>query len=305
MTLIGLLFLVFGAEVMVRGAVEIAFRARITPMVVGLTVVAMGTSLPELLVSLLAALKGNPELAIGNVVGSNIVNISFILGASVMIFPIDVERLARRIHWPVMMGASLLFIMMIWNDHFSRTEGILFVVLLLIYVVWQIRASRQQQAASGGVPPLTSVPMWRSIAMLFIGIGALAWGADLFVEGAVGMAKILGVSDQLIGVTIVAVGTSLPELITSLMAAFRKQPDISLGNLVGSNIFNLLGILGITAVVKPISMDHGTFLLDLVAMILIALILFPLMFGRKLGRWQGAILCVAYFCYIAVVIQRG
>jgi len=305
LTVFGLLLLVFGAEVLVRGAAEIALRARISPMVVGLTVVALGTSLPELLVSLLAAWKGNPELAIGNVLGSNIVNLSFILGASILIFPIAVERDARRIHWPVMMLATLLFMALVWNDDFARWEGLLFVLLLVLYVVWQIRASRRVQALDGAPPPLSTAPAWRSVAFVLVGIGALALGADWFVEGAVVLAGKLGVSDQLVGVTIVAIGTSLPELITSLMAAFRKQPDISLGNLIGSNIFNLLGILGLTAVVRPIIIDHTSFLLDMGAMALVSLILLPLMLGNKLGRWQGAVLCVAYLVYITLVIQRG
>lgn len=305
LTVIGLLLLVLGAEVLVRGATEIALRARISPLVVGLTVVALGTSLPELLVSLLAAWKGNPELAIGNVLGSNIVNLSFILGASILIFPIEVERDARRIHWPVMMAGTVLFIALVWNDHFTRWEGLLFVLLLLIYVVWQIRASRHVATETGAPAPVSTVPAWRSIVLVLVGIGALALGADWFVEGAVVLAGKLGVSDQLIGVTIVAIGTSLPELITSLMAAFRKQPDISLGNLIGSNIFNLLGILGLTAVVRPIIVDHASFLLDMAAMAVVSFILLPLMFGNKLGRWQGAVLCVAYLVYITLVIQRG
>lgn len=305
LTVVGLVLLVFGAEVLVRGATEIALRARISPLVVGLTVVALGTSLPELLVSLLAAWKGNPELAIGNVVGSNIVNLSFILGASILIFPIAVERDARRIHWPVMMAGTVLFMALVWNDRLTRWEGLLMVLLLLIYVVWQIRASRLVQASGEAPAPISTAPAWRSIVLVLVGIVALALGADWFVEGAVVLAGKLGVSDQLVGVTIVAIGTSLPELITSLMAAFRKQPDISLGNLIGSNIFNLLGILGLTAVVSPIMIDHTSFLLDMVTMAVVSFILLPLMLGNKLGRWQGAVLCVAYTVYIVLVIQRG
>jgi cation:H+ antiporter len=305
LTVLGLVLLVFGAEVLVRGATEIALRARISPLVVGLTVVALGTSLPELLVSLLAAWKGNPELAIGNVLGSNIVNLSFILGASILIFPIAVERDARRIHWPVMMAGTVLFMALVWNDRFTRWEGLLFVLLLVLYVVWQIRASRLVQALEGAPTPLSTAPAWRSVAFVLVGIGALALGADWFVEGAVVLAGKLGVSDQLVGVTIVAIGTSLPELITSLMAAFRKQPDISLGNLIGSNIFNLLGILGLTAMVRPIMVEHSSFLLDMGTMALVSFLLFPLMLGSKLGRWQGAVLCVAYFAYIILVVQRG
>jgi cation:H+ antiporter len=306
LTLLGLVVLVAGAEVMVRGAVEVALRARISPLVVGLTVVSLGTSLPELLVSLLAALKGSPALAIGNVVGSNIANLSLVLGASILIFPIEVDRDAKRIHWPVMMLVTLAFAGMLWNDTFSRLEGIAFMLLLAFYIIAMVRSSRRQQASLGVPPPVVQVPLWRSLVFLFGGIAALGVGADWFVDGAVGLARIFGVSDQLIGVTIVAVGTSLPELITSLMAALRRQPDISLGNLVGSNIFNLLGIIGTTAAIHPIRVKHEVFLLDLGAMVLISLILLPLMvFGRKLGRWQGGLLLACYLGYMVLVLQRG
>jgi cation:H+ antiporter len=306
LTVVGLGCLVLGAEVMIRGAVALAFRARITPLVVGLTVVSMGTSVPELLVSLLAALKGSTVVAVGNVVGSNIVNISFILGASVFIFPIEVDRESYRIHWPVMMVVSLAFVMLFWDDVFSRWEGAGFVAMLVAYVWSMVHASRKKSSVQGSAPAPHTLPLWRSLLMLVLGIGALGIGANWFVEGAVGLARTFGVSEQMIGVTIVAVGTSLPELITSLMAAFRKQPDISLGNLIGSNIFNLLGIIGITAIVYPIGVDHSSFLLDLGAMLLVALILYPLMRrGRKLGRWQGLLLMVCYVAYMVFVVDRG
>lgn len=305
-TVVGLIALILGAEVMIRGAVDVALRARITPLVVGLTVVSMGTSLPELLVSVLAALKGNPAVAVGNVVGSNIANISLVLGASVLIFPIEVDRDAKRIHWPVMMIASLIFVGLLYNDLFSRWEGLLFVIALVIYVTFMVRSSRRKHAVQGSAPALAKMPLWRSLLMLVIGIGVLGLGADWFVEGAVGLAATFGVSDRVIGLTVVAVGTSLPELVTSLMAALRKQPDISLGNLVGSNIFNLLGILGVTAVVRPIVVDSGEFLLDLVMMLGLALILLPLMrLGPRLGRWQGALLFTAYVTYLILVLQKG
>jgi cation:H+ antiporter len=306
LTLGGLLLLVFGAEIMVRGAVELALRARISPLVVGLTVVSMGTSAPELLVSLLAALKGSSTIAIGNVVGSNIANISMVLGACILIYPIEVDRDAYRIHWPVMMLVTLLFTAMLWNDDIAFGEGALLVLLLLVYVIWMIRASRKAADQPGTHPVKVTTPLWRSLVFVLAGIAGLAFGADLFVEGAVGIARTLGVSEQLIGVTIVAVGTSMPELVTSLLAALRKQSDISIGNLVGSNIFNLLGIIGISAMVLPISVDHTAFLMDLAAMAVIALLLYPLMrMGNKLGRWQGALLLIAYTAYVVMVIQRG
>jgi cation:H+ antiporter len=306
LTLGGLIVLVVGAEIMVRGAVELALRARISPLVVGLTVVSLGTSAPELLVSLMAAMKGSSVIAIGNVVGSNISNISLVLGACILVYPIEVDRDAHRIHWPVMMLVTLLFTAMLWNDDVALWEGAILVVLLIAYIAWMVWASRRASGQPGSKPVEVTVPLWRSLLFVVLGIVGLAFGADWFVEGAVGIARTMGVSEQLIGVTIVAVGTSMPELVTSLMAAIRKQSDISIGNLVGSNIFNLLGIIGVSAIVLPIRVDHSAFLLDLGAMILIALLLYPLMrIGRRLGRWQGVLLLIAYLAYVVLVIQRG
>jgi len=305
LTLGGLVALVIGAEVMIRGAVELALRARISPLVIGLTVVSMGTSAPELLVSLLAAMKGSSAIAIGNVVGSNIVNISFILGLCVVVFPIEVDRDARRIHWPVMMIVSLAFWFLLADDHFTRWEGLLFFTLLVIYVAWMVITSRR---ATLGNPDahVPTVPMWRSLLFLVVGIVGLAQGADWFVEGSVGIARGLGVSEQLIGVTVVAIGTSLPELVTSLLAAMRKQADISLGNLIGSNVFNLLGIIGISSMVLPIHVDRAAFTLDIVAMLAISMALYPLMrIGDRIGRWQGLILVAAYVIFVVLVLQRG
>jgi cation:H+ antiporter len=305
MTLVGLVVLVVGAEAMVRGAVDLAFRARISPLVVGLTVVSMGTSAPELLVSLFAAMKGNPVIAVGNVVGSNIVNITFILGLCILILPLEVDRDSYRFHWPVMMAASLLFGALFMDDAISMVEGAGFVLLLLAYIVWMVRRSRQQTAARDE-RQAASMPAWRAIALLLIGVLGLAKGADWFVEGSVAISRGLGVSEQLIGVTVVAVGTSLPELVTSLVAALRKQADVSLGNLVGSNVFNLLGILGISAIIKPIEGDHAAFQLDNGAMLLSAALLYPLMrLGERLGRWQGAVLVLFYVGYVLLVLQRG
>lgn len=304
LTVFGLIVLVIGAEVMVRGAVDLALRARISPLVIGLTVVSMGTSAPELLVSLLAAMKGSSAIAIGNVVGSNIVNISFILGLSILVFPIEVDRDARRIHWPVMMAVSLLFWWLFQDGRVTRFEGMLFVALLTAYVGWMVWSSRRS-ALSRAVES-ARMAWWKATALLLVGVAALTKGADWFVDGGVGLARSAGVSEQLIGVTVIAFGTSLPELVTSMVAAFRKQPDISLGNLVGSNIFNLLGIIGLCAVVQPIQSDHAAFALDIIAMLAVALLLYPLMrISARMGRWQGAILASAYLAYLAFVIVRG
>lgn len=305
MTLVGLVVLVVGAEAMVRGAVDLAFRARISPLVVGLTVVSMGTSAPELLVSLLAALKGNSVIAVGNVVGSNVVNITFILGACILIFPLEVDRDSHRIHWPVMMGSSLLLWGLMQNDSLSSGEGLVFLLLMVGYIAWMIRRSRKEIAAH---EPTSSagMPVGKAVLLLAAGIACLTWGADWFVEGAVAISRGMGVSEQLIGVTVVAVGTSLPELVTSLVAALRKQADVSLGNLVGSNVFNILGILGFSSVITPINADHQAFQLDLWAMLLCAALLYPLMrLGERLGRWQGAVLVLFYVGYVLLVLQRG
>lgn len=306
LTLLGLVVLVVGAELMIRGAVDLAVRARLSPMVIGLTVVSIGTSLPELLVSLIAAMKGSSEIAVGNVVGSNIANVSLVLGACIMIFPIVVDRDAYRIHWPVMMISSLLFVGLLWDNVIMRWEGALLTLLLVGYVWWLVWSSRRASSGVESAPANSSKPLWRSIVFLIVGIAGLAQGADWFVEGAVRIAEKLGVSQQLIGVTVVALGTSLPELVTSLMAALRKQSDISIGNLIGSNVFNILGIIGVSAMVLPIRVDLSTFSLDIWAMLLIGLLLFPMMrLGRDLGRWQGLILVASYVGYVVLVVQRG
>ena len=303
-TLVGFVTLVAGAELMVRGAVDLALRARISPLVIGLTVVSMGTRAPELLVSLVSAVHGNSAISIGNVVGSNIVNISFILGVSILVFPIEVDRDARRIHWPVMMGASLLFWWLFMDDLIAAWEGLLMLGLMVVYVWWMVWSSRRSTGVDAVAAP--KLAWWKAAALLAFGILCLTFGADWFVAGGVAIAAAAGVSEQLIGVTIVAVGTSMPELITSMVAAFRKQPDISLGNLIGSNVFNLLGILGVTAAVHPIASDHAAFRIDLMAMALVAVLLYPLMrFGSRMGRWQGAVLVVAYAAYMVLVLKRG
>ena len=245
-------------------------------------------------------------LGIGNVVGSNIANISLVLGACVVVFPIDVDREARRIHWPVMMAATLLFVLFLADDRVARWEGLLFVVALVAYVAWMIIRSRRQGRRSAEQPLRTTMPVGRALLFLIIGAAGLGFGSGWFVDGASGLARGLGVSERLIGVTIVAVGTSMPELIASLVAAFRKQPDISLGNLVGSNIFNILFIIGTSATITPIEASLDTFRTDLVMMTAIALLLYPMMrFGDRVGRWQGVGLLALYVGYMVLALVQG
>lgn len=308
-TLAGLALLLVGAELLVRGAVSLAFRAGLSPMVVGLTVVSVGTSAPELVVSLVAALKGDADIAFANVVGSNVVNITFILGACVAVFPVEVDRSARRVHWPVMMGATLVLWLLMHNGTMTRLEGAFCTVALLLYVGLMVVGSRRAAhgpAAMDTGSPNAPIPAWLASVMLVAGIGGLTWGADLFVDGAVLISRNLGLSERAIGLTVVAVGTSMPELITSLVAAFRKQADISLGNLIGSNIFNIFGILGITSMVQPLQADGATLVQDIAALSVSALLLFALMFsGRVLGRWQGLLLLAAYGLYLTLLFSRG
>ena len=300
----GLLLLVFGADIMVRGAVSLALRARMSPLVVGLTVVSIGTSAPELLVSVMAALRGDPAIAVGNVVGSNIANISLVLGAAILIFPVAVDREARRIHWPVMMAASLLSFGLLGDDQLLRWEGGMLTVLAIAYVAMLV--TRARSAELPAERNVSTMALGKAVMLVIAGVAAAGLGADLFVRGASGMARLLGASEQLIGLTVVAVGTSLPELVTSVVAAFRKQPDISLGNLIGSNIFNLLGILGATAIISPIKIVPGSFTPDLLAMCGMALLLWPMMrWGSGLGRSKGMVLMLAYGAYIMLVLQRG
>ncbi len=305
-TLAGLALLVVGAEVLVRGAVSLALRMRLSPLVVGLTVVSMGTSAPELVVSLAAALKGSPVIALANVVGSNIANITLILGASVLIFPIPVDRASWRVHTPVMVFASLLLILLLTNDQLARWEGGLLLGLLVAYVTQMVRAARRAHAVGSTPVPVGASRWWIAALQVVVGVATLVLGSAWFVDGASGLAKAYGLSEGLVGLTIVALGTSMPELVTSLVAAFRQQADISLGNLVGSNIFNILGILGITALVRPIALPHGAFDHDLWVMMGVAVLIYPLMrSGSRMGRWQGLVLLLSYGAYMALVVGRG
>ncbi|MCB0790592.1 MAG: sodium:calcium antiporter [Flavobacteriales bacterium] len=303
-TLVGLVVLVVGAELLLRGAVNVAFRANLSPLVVGLTVVSVGTSAPELVVSLSAAFHGSPSIAVGNVIGSNIANIALILGLCVLVFPMEPDRDAYRIHWPVMMVASLLVLALLQNDRLGRGEGLVLVLMLLAYVVWMVRRSRREHLR--GPVNMVSGPIWRDAVFLFIGIAGLTKGGEWFVSGASDLSRQLGISEQLIGLTVVALGTSMPELAASLVAAFRKQPDIGLGNIIGSNVFNLLGILGTTSLVRPLQADHLAFFPDLMVMLATGLVLYPLArFFRRIGRWQGAVLLTAYFGYVYYLVNRG
>ncbi len=303
---IGLLALILGGDYLVRGASSIALRLHMTPLVVGLTIVAFGTSAPELLISLNAALSGSPDLAMGNVVGSNICNLALVLGVTVLIGPVKVNADSIRIDWPVTMGSSLLLYLMVGDHLLSFYEGLLFVLTLLGYTFFIIRKSRIKMKAARelelelalDVPDAPSKNIWADIGIIIIGAAGLYFGAQWFVSGAKELAAFLGVSQRVIGITVVALGTSLPELVTAIVASFKRETDLALGNLLGSNIFNVLSILGITSIVKAIHVNELIRQVDMLWMLGITLLILPLMlYRRKLARLEGIILLSIYVYY--------
>lgn len=298
--------LFIGAEGLIRGSSNLAIKIGITPLVVGLTVVAFGTSTPELVVSLKAALLGNSSISLGNVVGSNIANIALILGVAALIRPLDVHAKVIMREIPIMIGISILLLLLLIDGELGFFDGLVFVIGLVVYLVVNILIARKEKNPeidsefSEGLKSKLGVPI--SIVLMIAGLGLLILGANLFVQSAVAIAKIFNVSDAIIGLTIVAIGTSLPELITSIVAAYKKEADIAIGNVVGSNIFNILGILGITALIIPIS-SVGISYVDLGVMLFTAIILFPLSrTGFSISRFEGALLLAGYGGYIYYLI---
>lgn len=307
--LAGGVLLYCGAEALIRGAVALAFRAGMTPLVVGLTVVAAGTSMPELVVSVLSSVRGEGAIAIGNVVGSNICNILLIAGVAALIRPITVQRVIVRREIPLMIGATVLAgALLLWGNSLARLEAGLLFGLLVASTVWSIRAARRETALdpeTAGIPAgAAGAPLIRNLAMLVLGLVLLVVGANWFVEGATELARMFGLSEAVIGLTVVAIGTSLPELATSVVAALRGESDIALGNVVGSNVFNLLGILGITGLVQPLALPAGS-VRDLGVMLAVAVLVLPLArTGFRLQRWEGAVLVGSYAAYIGWLLAR-
>jgi len=304
----GLVLLFIGAEGLIRGSSNLAIKIGITPLVVGLTVVAFGTSTPELVVSLKAALLGNSSISLGNVVGSNIANIALILGVASLIRPLDVHAKVIMREIPIMIGISVLLLLLLFDGELGFIDGLIFVVGLIVYLVVNVLIARKEKNPeidtefSEGLKSKLGIPV--SIILMIAGLGLLILGADLFVQSAVAIAKIFNVSDAIIGLTIVAIGTSLPELITSIVAAYKNEADIAIGNVVGSNVFNILGILGITALIIPIS-SVGISYVDLGVMLVTAIILFPLSrSGFSISRVEGIFLLAGYAGYIYYLIPK-
>ena len=308
----GFALLVVGAELLVRGAVRLAAAAGVSSLVVGLTVVAFGTSAPELAVSVGAGLGGQADIALGNVVGSNILNVLLILGVSALIVPLSVARQLVRLDVPLMIGVSLATAGMALDGRVGRVEGLMLCSGLVWYVWWSIRVSRRHPPSevSGEVTADArghhTTTWWLGSAALTLGgLGLLVLGARFMVDGAVAMARVLGVSELVIGLTVIAAGTSLPEVATSVVAAIRGQRDIAVGNVVGSNIFNLLGVLGLTAMVSPhgVGVAGAVLAFDLPVMLAVAIVCLPVFFtGSTISRAEGALLLAYYGLYLAYLL---
>ncbi len=307
----GIVLLYFGGETLVKNAVVLARSWGISTMVVGLTVVAFGTSSPELAASLAAALSGSPAIAIGNVVGSNIFNILLILGITALVAPIRAQAQFIKREVPIMIGvALLLFAFLYFNQVVDRWEGLLSVLLLALYIWFLYRSSTNENTEvlsefdqEYGRPVQAG---WQTYAGVVLGLVLLGVGARLLTIGAVELARAFGVSELVIGLTIVALGTSLPEVAASIAAALRREPDIALGNIVGSNIFNILGILGITALVQPIGLPWESIQRDMWVMLLVSVLLWPfLVTGFRLGRREGGVFLGLYVAYVALLIRTA
>lgn len=310
---LGLTLLVVGGEFLVRASVGLSFKLRLSKMVIGLTVVSFATSAPELLVSLQAALDGFSDISLGNVIGSNIANIGLVLGITAVIAPLAIDRDFYRFNWPAMMLLSIvLYFILATGDEISRTEGIALVLLLFIYLYFLIRRARYQRKshpeADGVDDGLSQSSNFKIAIWLLIGGIALYFGSELLVDGAVEMATLLGVSERVIAVTMIAVGTSVPELAASVIAALKKEKAISMGNLIGSNIFNIASVLGITAIIQPIAVKSQEVLTnDIWWMLGFAAVLIPLAFIPKkfeIGRIKGLFIVIAYAAFISLAFMN-
>jgi len=310
----GLVLLVAGAEVLVRGAAKLAAQFGIPPLVIGLTVVAFGTSAPESAVSIQAALNNSGDLAIGNVVGSNIANVLLILGMTALIAPLIVSRQLIRLDVPIMIGASLVVYALAWDGGLSRLDGALLFAGVLAYTGFLIISSLRDKGAAEddefakefGLHEAPKPYAWLiNLALIVAGLILLVSGSNLLVEGAVSLARALGLSELIIGLTVVAIGTSLPELATSIMAALRGERDIAVGNIVGSNIFNLLFVLGLASLASPLalSISPNALAFDFPVMIAVAVACLPIFFsGYRINRWEGMLFLAYYLAYTLYLV---
>lgn len=300
---IGLTILLAGGKFLVDGASGLALKFGLSQGLIGLTIVAFGTSAPELLVSVNAAIKGNSDIALGNVIGSNISNISLVLGISALIFPIAILKSVIKLDYLTALLSSVLFYAMALNGSISRWEGLILVILLILINLYFFKKLSGSDQMASGETAVVLQPLWKTLLLLTVGILGLFFGSDMLVDSAVNISINLGISERVIGVTIIAIGTSLPELVTSVIAAFNKKTDIAIGNILGSNIMNVLAIIGITSLVQPIEVSDLFLNQDFLWMIGFTLILFPILKSRlNISRMEGFILLVLYGLYIYAVL---
>ena len=310
----GLVLLIWGADRFVHGAASTARNLGVAPLLIGLTIVAFATSAPEILVSVVAALQKEPGLAFGNAIGSNIVNIGLVLGMTAMIRPIRLESATLRREMPALLAVSLLTVSLFLDTFLSRIDGIVMLTGLVIVMVWLARLGMRSAANDpiamdyeAEIPTDVSMPM--AIVWLVVGLGTLLVGAELLVDGAIGIAKMLGVSEVVIGITIVAFGTSLPELAVSLASALKGEYGLAIGNIVGSNIFNLLAVIGIAATIEPSALAPSVLSLHIFVMVAFTLVLFAMTYDydgkAQLSRLEGLALFIAFVAYDGYVIAQN
>lgn len=307
----GLVALVFAGDILVRGSVSLAEKLGVPSLVIGLTIVAFGTSAPELMVSIDAVLSGVPTLALGNVVGSNIANIFLVVGLPALIAPMVCEapRLTRNLL--IMVAITVLFILLALTGSFGWQQGLVLVTMLVVFIGYNLHFGRQhpelvQDLLEEEQEQSQPLPVWQSSALVLAGLLGLVFGAHLLVGGSVSIARTLGVSEAVIGLTLVALGTSLPELVTSIMAAIRCRCDVAVGNVIGSNIFNLLAIIGISSFFGTIPVPDSFFRVDFWVMLGASVALFPFCLRRgSVGRLMGCLFLLAYGGYMAWLVQSG
>lgn len=307
--MVGLLGLYYGGEWLVQGAEKLAISFGISPLVIGLTIVAAGTSAPELIVNVSAALRGSSDLALGNVVGSNIANIGLILGVAGMIAPMGVAAILVRREIPLMIGISALLYGMAFDKRIGHVDGVILTIGFLVFTTFFVYLETRSQAQTDEQlhdfqelkADLSNGHRLRELVRLLIGVGLLVIGAQFMVHGATNIAEAMGVSDLVIGLTLVAFGTSLPELATSIVAAMRKQTDILVGNIIGSNVFNILLVLGLTGTIRPVPVTMASLRFDFPVMMAYSLVLLQFAATRfRLGRWEATIFLAGYVAFIII-----
>lgn len=313
---VGLLLLVAGGEVLLRGAVALATLARVTPAVIGLTVVAAGTSVPELAVSATAAARGSTDIAVANVVGSNIFNVTLILGLAAVIRPLALTGNTTKLEFPVLAIVTLMLLAVSQDGRVDRLDAVLFAAVYAGFTAYlvslvrgqvseQERRAFQREVEELAAPDRQRRRVWASAALVAGGVLLLVAGANAAVAGASQLGRLLGLSERVIGLTIIAGGTGLPEVVTSLVSSIRGRDDIAIGNVIGSNLFNILGTLGLTGLIAPVPVPAAIIATDYWWMLAVTLLLFPLMYtGRRIARWEGVLLLATYGVYLVMLLGR-